>query len=200
MYLTKAVEGFLFDKQAGYSPSTVHGYKVLFRHLIDFLGDKELAEITHDDLLRFIVYLQTDYVPSRIGPDKSPLKPSTIDMHWRDIRTFFHWAEEVLDVPRPDKRMPRPSYRRKHIVAFTEEEIRKLLKCCEYYLVERGGRNHRQRIPIGQRDKALILCLLDTGLRIGEMLRVEMKDVSFEIGEILVTPLEAARRPNRALW
>src|SRR6185369_2799034 len=107
--------------------------------------------------------LQTEYIPKRLNStDISPVKPATVDLHWKGVRSFFHWANDVLELPRPDLRMPRPKFKRPHVVPFTEEEIRRLLKSAEYLLVKRDGKTHRQRIPTGQRDKTVILTLLDT--------------------------------------
>jgi len=211
MQLSKAVEGYLFDKQVSYSPSTIESYKVVFKNLLDFLGDKSISAVTHDDLTRFIVYLQTDYIPHRFGSDTSKLKPASVDLHWKGLRSFFGWAAEVLEIPRPDLRLARPEYKRAHVVPFSEDDIRRMLKHVEYYLVTRNGKTHRQRIPTGQRDKTIILTLLDTGLRIGELLRIQIKDVNFEAGEILVTPFGTGKKTKprlvvlgdtsrRALW
>src|SRR3954464_14772165 len=102
MNLTKAFEGYMFDKQARYSPNTLDGYRIVFRNLLNFSGEREIENIKHDDLTRFILYLQNDYVPNRLNsPDKSPLNPATVDLHWKGIRSFFHWAYDVLDLPRP---------------------------------------------------------------------------------------------------
>jgi integrase/recombinase XerD len=199
MLLSKAIEGYFYDKQATYSPDTLEGYKFVFQHLIEFVGDKEAGEVTAKELHDFIIWLQKDYVPSRWNKDTSPLSGSGVELHWKGVRSLFKWLNDTLDLPRPDMKMPRPEYMRPHVTAFTEEEIRKLIKFCDYADVERDGKKHKQRLPEAHRDKAIVLTLLDTGMRVGELLRVKMEDVNMEQGEILVTPFRTGKKSRPRL-
>jgi len=44
------------------------------------------------------------------------------------------------------------------------------------------------RRPTAKRDKAIILTLLDTGLRVSELARLTIKDLDIESGQITVIP------------
>ena len=69
-----------------------------------------------------------------------------------------------------------------------------MVRACEYMDVERDGKKHRQRLPEAHRDKAIVLAMLDTGLRIGELLRVKLEDINMEQGEITVIPYGSGKK------
>lgn len=199
MLLSKAVEGYFYDKSTIYSESTLESYHYVFKLLIAHIGDQEISEVQPNQLKAFLVWLKQDYVPNRFNGDTSPLSPAGVDLHWKGIRSLFKWAYQTLDVVRPDLDLPRPHYDRPQVKSFSEDEVRRLLKASD------------QRIPTARRNKALILFLLDTGLRLGEALRIKMQDINFENGEILVAPYGTGRKTKprmvfvgntakRALW
>ncbi|MGA2490692.1 MAG: tyrosine-type recombinase/integrase [Anaerolineales bacterium] len=197
MLISKCIEGYFFDKTTTYSKKTLDAYHFVFNNLINFLGDKEITEVTPDDLKRYINWLREDYKPVRPSGDTSPLAPASVDLNWKGVRSLFHWANDELGVPRPDLKMPRPSFKRPHVQAFSEDEIRRLLKACEYTVDKaHNGSSHvyRQRRPTAHRDKAFILTLLDTGLRLGEALRLTIGDVNYETGEIIVAPFGTGKK------
>ena len=202
MLLSKAIEGYFYDKATTYSSNTLASYKLVFRNLISYLGDKDIAVVIPDELRSFINYMRTDYIPKRFSGDASPLAPASVDIHWKGVRSLFHWAEDALGVPRPDLKMPRPSFKRPIVHAFSEEEVRKLVKACEWTADkshEGSQRIYRQKRPTSHRDKALVLTLLDTGLRLGELLRVQVRDVNFESGEIIVAPYGTGKKTRPRL-
>ena len=212
MLLSKAFQGYNFDKSAQYSPNTLKAYQVVHRNMIDFLGDIPVRQVTPEQLTQFIIWLQNDYKPNRSNGDDSAIAPSYVDLHWKGVRSFFNWAHKALDIPRPDLDMPRPKFTRAHVKPFSEDEIRLLIKGCEQTpSVSRKGKAYTRRIITVHRNKAIILALLDTGLRIGELLRLTVRDVDFDTGEILVAPFGTGRKTKprftylgatarRALW
>lgn len=213
MLLSKAIQGYMYDKAASYSKNTLDNYVYVFNSLLAHLGDVDIETVKPKQLKEFIHWLQSDeYTPNRSNGDTSPLSPAYVDFHWKATRSLFGWAHKVLDFPRPDTDMPRPRFRRAQPKAFTEDEIRRLLKATEEIKSRsRSGNEYIQRATTGGRNKAIILTLLDTGLRIGELLRITMRDVDFESGEIMIAPYSTGRktRPRmvmlgsasrRAIW
>jgi len=68
MKLTKAIEGFLLDFQAGgRSAGTVKVYRLALINLARFLDDPEVNQIRSENLKRFLLYLRHDYKPNRPG-------------------------------------------------------------------------------------------------------------------------------------
>jgi integrase len=85
------------------------------------------------------------------------------------MRLFNKWAERDLGIGRPDLSIKMPDWESKDIVPYTEEEIKTLLEASEYAQVPMGKRHAYQfRRKTALRDRAIILTLLDTGIRVGE--------------------------------
>lgn len=190
MYITKALEGYIIAALAdGYSPLTLNAYRSAIGTMIEFLGDKEVQYITTDDLRSFMNFLVTDYQPERRNNPENTERLSTASHHryWKAMRSFFKWAERDLGVSRPDLSIKMPSWESKEIIPYTEDEIKALLKGCEYADVPEGKRKaYRFRRHNALRDKAIIFVLLDTGVRVGELTRLKVGDVNLENGEVHV--------------
>jgi len=89
MRLSKAVEGFAVSFSADdYSPNTIGVNSLYLSRLVSFLQDPQVEIITLTDLQKFIIYLQTDYVPQRFGGNHHPVRPSTINNAWAAISSF----------------------------------------------------------------------------------------------------------------
>jgi integrase/recombinase XerD len=181
----------LYDFQAdGNSPRTTNLYRMTLPKLVEFLGDPEVEQIKFDDLQRYMMYLRTEYVPKRLNGDTSPLSGSSLDNYWKGIRGFFRWCNQALEIPRPDLKLKQPKYAKPVKTPFSETEIKALIKACEYTTEAKSvdRRSFRMKRPTAARDRALVLFLLDTGLRVGEVTRLTIEDVNLELGEVLVGP------------
>lgn len=190
MLLRKAVEGFLIAKTAdGYSPETLKMYRWALELMSSHLGDRELAEIGPEDLERFWTWLRVDYRPRRMNGDVSPLSGRSLENVWTANRSFFNWASEMFTLrERPDLRIKRPRYRPEEISPLSQEETEKLVAACSRTAFAKTARRTTFTMPrqTSNRDIALILVLLDTGLRVSECARLKVKDVNLTSGEVLV--------------
>jgi integrase/recombinase XerD len=191
MLMSDAVNGFLLMKATEFSPATLDIYRWALNRMVIYLEDPEISHITSDDLHKFFYYLQYDYKPVRKNKDTTPLKPRSIENAWTAMRSFFNWATTELELKqRPDENIKRPKYRPAEIVPFSEDEVKQLLKVCEHT----SPASTTKRRPFvmkrhtAKRDLALILILLDTGLRVSECARLRVMDVNLENGEIFVKP------------
>jgi len=214
MQFLKSIEGFvLYYQSEGYAASTLIGYECALQKLATYLGDIQVEDITTEHLRGFFRYLETDYVPGRSNKnDKRPLSTASHHRYWKAMRTFFRYADEEFRTGRPDKaiRMPPVTYRA--ISPFTEDEVRKLINGCDHVDVPAadGRASYKFRRFDVYRNKAIILVLLDTGVRAGEFTRLRVKDVNLETGVVLVHPfhvLKTKPRPTvlgkagrKALW
>lgn len=193
MLLSKAIEGFLLDFSLRRSASTAYrAYHPALRHLLRRLGDMHLDTITPDALRQFLHYLITDYIPDRNQHSTrkgTPLSGSAIDNHWKALRSFFRWAHDIgLIASNPAANLQRPRFLTPEVQPFSEDEIKRLLKAAEYTSVTRNGKTVRVRRPTARRNMALLLLMLDTGLRLGEISRLKVADVRLEAREIYVAP------------
>ncbi len=86
------------------------------------------------------------------------------------------------------KAVPSPKFEKPPIEPFTKEEVEALLKACEYcQLAETTDRRRfTMRRPTAKRDRALILTLLDTGLRASELCALKIGDVDPKTGKVQI--------------
>ena len=177
MQLSKAIEGYIIAALAeGYSQLTLNAYRSALSTMLEYLGDKDVADITKEDLRGFMNYLVTDYTPERRNNPSNvePLSTASHHRYWKAMRSFYKWAERDMGIGRPDLSIKMPDWESKTIIPFTEEEIKALMKSSEYAQVPAGKRQaYKFRRPSAIRDKALIHTLLDTGVRVGELTRYE---------------------------
>jgi integrase/recombinase XerD len=181
MQMTQAIEGFRLDLAArSYSPDTIKLYGFLLGKLAESLGDPEVGAVKPAQLADYLNTMR-----------EAGLSGSSMDNVWKAVRSFYNWASEALDVKRPDSKMPRPKFKLPEVQEFSEAEIKRLIEGCKFTReaqVRPGKKAYRMRRPTAGRDIALVYVLLDTGLRIGELLRVKLRDVTPETGDILVAP------------
>lgn len=203
MNILKAIDGFQIARLAeGYAPVTLSSYKSSLRTLAEYLEDPEISSITPDDLQSFMHYLHTEYIPERKSGSTKPLATASFHRYWKAIRSFFKWASNEFNFPRPDLSLKMPSYNHREVVPLTEEEIKKLLKACDHAkpVVDGKRRPYQCKCPSALRDRALILFLLDTGVRAGECARVCIKDVDLEKGEIHIHPFHVQKTKPRTVY
>lgn len=199
MLFSEAIDGFiLFAKAGKYSPSNIPTMTTYLRYMCKWFGDPELDAITLQDWQRYFVHLRTDYKPRRIASKKdAPLTESSIDNHWKIIRGFYNWAEEtqLLSIKRPDLKLPRQKYESPQIVPFTRDEVLRLIESTQFARVEKqNGQKYKIKRPNADRDKVIILVLLDTGIRLGELARLQIGDINLENGEVQIRPYRSGKK------
>jgi integrase/recombinase XerD len=204
MQFSKAIEGYIIAALSeGYSQLTLTTYRSALNTMVEYLGDKELADITIEDLRSFMNYLVTEYIPERRNnpSNTEPLSTASHHRYWKAMRSFYKWAERDLGIGRPDLSIKMPSWESQEIIPLTEEEIRALLKGSEYAQVPSGKRQAYQfRRKTALRDRAIILTLLDTGVRVGELTRLKIGDVNLENGEVYVRPFHVKKTHSRTTY
>ena len=197
MKLRQAIEGYKVSKLGdGMSPSTIRGYDTHYSQLVDFVGDIEIEEVTQEQLMKFMIYLRQDYVPSRRNGDRSPYHSTTIRNAWCAVRSLLRWAHKELEIARPDLALKMPKVSYPEIRPFSKNEIEQILKFAVYAgEIERDGqRCFRRKNKSANRNRAIILVLLDTGIRVSECVNLRVQDVNYQSGEIFVRPVHAASK------
>jgi integrase/recombinase XerD len=198
MNFSKALEGYFISMAAdGYSQNTIELYRWGLELLQDFLEDPKVEDINKNDLQNFMAYLQNEYVYQRPGYDPKPLAPASIENIWISIRSFYNWARPELGLAsRPDKRLKRPGFKPRQIVPFSEDEIKALLKATKTKKEAKPSdcASYKAKRPTASRDRAILLALLDTGLRVSELARLRIMDINLHTGEVHVMPYGAGRK------
>ncbi len=180
MRLDYALEGYWLSKRRNLSPNTQRDYELTFRRFLEFVGpDAELEAITSNDVERFLNFLA----------DELGLSDKTIINHFIALSSFWTWAERNLDVSHIIRgRVECPKYHRPQIVPFTLEEVRALLEACDYNAPwdRKWARGIKTRRPTALRDRAIILMLLDSGIRVSELVMLRVRDYDRRRGQVTI--------------
>src|SRR3989304_1615815 len=187
--LVKAIYGFLQHKAAeALSPRTLEGYEHDLNTWLSQVGDVDIGSITTQDLRSYLAWLRTDYKPRRVSGSDHPLAAKTLRNRWVTLAAFFTWASTEIGIANPMKAIPAPRFEEAPVEPFTREEIEALLKACEFCHEAKtiDRRRFTMRRSTGKRDRALILTLLDTGLRASELCALTIEDVDQKTGHVEV--------------
>ena len=159
--LRVAVRDFLADKRlARLSPRSLEFYELHLRTLVEFLesvGVTRPEDVTVHHLRQFLAYWQPR------------LKSMSLDAKWRAASAFFSWClrEELLE-KNPVARLERPKVPRTLIKPYELTDIEQLLGVCD------------RRTLVGARDRAIVITLLDSGLRASELCGLTLADMDGE--------------------
>lgn len=140
---------------------------------IDDMELNIIEKITLEDIHAFLAYLRTNY----------DSKPATIARKASTIRIFFHYLcnkskkipvnpAQDLETPKLDKRLPK---------YLTLEQSKQLLEVASTPPTGAHG-NHDNSI----RNYAIITLFLNCGMRLSELVGINMKDISFEDNKLNV--------------
>lgn len=179
MTFSQALEGYWLAKKREFSPHTVDDYARTFARFEQFIGAREVGEITATDVHRFLNQAQIKY----------KLSNKTLSNVWVALSSFFTWAVLEFNISHPIHGLVRrPSYRRPPIEAYTEIEIKALLAACDTMTPwhSRRGKRVISKRPTAPRDKAILILLLDTGLRASELCDLRLRDYEPGSGRLLV--------------
>ncbi|RGS23850.1 recombinase XerD [Collinsella sp. AF23-4AC] len=160
---------FLTAKEVeGCSPKTIAYYEATLQHMNTTLA-KPYTQVESDDLRRYL----NDYEVNR-GSSKV-----TIDNIRRIMSSFFSWLEdEDYIVKSPVRRIRRVKTAQVTKEVLSDEELEVLRDACE-----------------SKRDLAIVDLLASTGMRIGELVRLDRKDVNLHERECLVMGKGNKQRP-----
>jgi integrase/recombinase XerD len=178
--LSRAIEGFLLNVGMRASQNTVRDYRTTLRHWQRFMGDDlPLEELTADDVRRFLYYLKVE----------RELAPKTVKNAHTGISAFYSWAERELGVANVVRgRIQSPKATSRAIVPLTRHELRSLLDACDSKAPWKSSKRGPAVVsrPTRLRDRAIVLTLLDTGLRAQELCDLVVGDLDLKSGAVQV--------------
>ncbi len=201
MKLSKALEGYWLVKLQEFSPNTLGTYRMVYRRLQTFLGDVEFTDITHIDIRAYLAYIRETYKVS----------DRTLHDYWICLSSLWTWAEKEIDAPHVIRnKVKRPHFTKAPIEPFTFEQIKAMLKAAEYSAewTTRNGKRIQSKRPTAARDKAILLTLLDCGLRASELCDMKISDYDNERGRLFVRKGKGNKKrilfigtgARRAIW
>ena len=172
----------LYNKTEGKSPQTIDWYnlalKLFHRFLVESERSTSLGELGDAEVREFILHLQerrrwqdNPYVRKHQGK----LAAISIQTYIRALRAFFNWLyQEGYTSENRLARLKPPRAPTKVVEILTQEEIRRVMGSTD------------PNTSAGARNYAILMLLLDTGLRCGEMRNVELENVNIEGGYLKV--------------
>ena len=187
--ISKAIDGFLKFKVAeGLSQRTVDSYEYYLNQWMNHIGDQDVAKIISSDLTNYLAWMRTEYKPKRWNGNENPLSAKSLRNVYIALRAFYTWLNKEFNLPNPAKEITPPKFPQHVIQTFSKEDIEKLIKACIYSREAQTEQRHKfvMRRPSANRDQAIVLTLLDTGLRATELCSLTVEDVDLKTGKVNV--------------
>jgi len=175
--LGNLIQGFKLSCQTeGKSPKTIEWYISFLLRFLKFLEQSglptQLDRIEKTHIRRFILYLQQE---ARTPHKNKPLSGATVQGYVRTLKAFFAWAEREEYTPTNlMAKIPIPRAEAKVITTFSKEHIQSLFNLC---LSSNGN---------SVRNTLILLLLFDCGLRVSELVGIDLDDINLEEGIIKI--------------
>ncbi len=189
LLLSKAIAGFINYKNAErLSARTIDSHERILAKWLEHIGDQELQKITSQEAIAYINWLRNGYVPHRYSGKTYTLAAKTLRNVWATLSSFFSWASLDLGIKQIMKDVPAPKTKQVAIEPLTQDEVLRMLKVCVYSREVKPGnrKGFVMRLPNANRDQAIILPSLDTGLWAMEMCKLQIGDIDLKTGRIEV--------------
>lgn len=149
----------------GRSPRTIEWYEMFLREFCRFAG-RAGRTLTLDDLSPPVARRWLVALRSR----PKPPAPASLAGRVRSLRAFGSWIQSEFELDRhPLQGLKTPRVPRTLIHSLRDSDVRALLAA--------AGQG-----PCGDRDAALLLVMLDSGIRLSEVSGLHVADVDFENG------------------
>ena len=172
--LSDTIDLFVITKTTeGRSPKTTSWYRDMLTHFCDYLGNPKLAQVSIDDARRFVAHLQARETKWENHPLNKPtagkLSINTIHGYIRALKAFSNWAaEEGFVKLSPFARLKKPRLPETMINVLSDEEVKQLLDAINPNCI------------LGARLYAMVLLLLDTGIRATELTTLTLENTHLE--------------------
>lgn len=197
--LSQAMQGFFLTQQArGLSIHTIQDYT--------------------NTLTRFRTHLEKDYLMEQITARhvelflaaQTHLKKKTLLNYHTGLAALWTWAiKEKIAAQHVPHQVPAPKPERTQIVPYNENEVRSMLN--SLHRSKRYGRHGKKvsdhAVPFPERNRAIILLLLDTGIRVEELCNIKIQHLDKRNQRIYIFGKGAkeryvsfSSRTHQALW
>jgi len=163
------VTAFLVDRAArGLAQGTLEYYRKKLAYLQTYLESRGVCDVqgvTPDLLRRYLVDLS------------ERLNPGGVHCCFRAMRSFLRWYEaeyEPQGWTNPTRKVHAPRLAQEPLAPLNLADLRAMLTTCA------------RRTWAGDRDRALLLALLDTGARASEFVSLNVADVNLSTGSVII--------------
>jgi len=164
MNISQVIAEYLLEHEIqGHSPHTVRFYTENLKRFNDYLNNPDITTVTLTNAREYVLMLRERDISS-----------VTLQTYTKAIRAFLTWChrEEYIADNIPGKlRLPKAT--RKAIDVLTDTEAERLINCIN------------TRKFTGLRDMVVVLLMLDSGMRLSEVLRLEYGKIHLESGYLI---------------
>lgn len=166
MTLQQAFDNFIQSKQlAGLSVNTITDYKAILLPLIRPLGlSLDIGHLTPDMVISCLTEVM-----------KRSISRTTKATYVRNLKILFCWIEDNCGVSLHAHTIRVPKSSKKQVRIYTDEEIRLMFLSVE-----------TSTDWITARNKCILACMYDSGIRQAEVCTLQWANVSFDTGTMVV--------------
>lgn len=133
------------------SHETISGHVESAGQLTAYAAEREADPLDRRTIEEFLAHLS------------DPGAPATVSVRYRALQQWTRWLAEEDELPAdPMAKMPPPQVPEQPVDLLSETEMRRLLASCK-------GKDY-----VSRRDHAIFMLLADTGMRLGELARLEV--------------------------
>jgi site-specific recombinase XerD len=162
-------------RAANKSPNTIKAYLDAVGRLDGFLETRGMP--------RTVATIRREHVEAFVEDQLARLKPASAANRYRSLQQFFKWLVDEGEVREsPMARMKPPTIPETPPEVLRENQLKRLLDAC-------AGQGFDER-----RDRAIVLLLVDTGIRLGEIAGLRVGDIDWDL-EVAVV-IGKGRRPR----
>jgi integrase/recombinase XerD len=166
MEIHRCYDLFLTDRKiSGCSESTLRFYEYVIQKFLRYIKENNFdlsVESTHQHILPFFSHLQ-----------QQNLSPSTYHSLFRGIRVFTRFLHQEEYVEK-EIRLPKVKQPHTTISPLTPRQMRKVLH------------SFNSKTYLGLRNYTIVRLFLDTGMRLGELSRLQLNELNLEDGFVMV--------------
>ncbi|MFC1964937.1 tyrosine-type recombinase/integrase [Chloroflexota bacterium] len=182
--LQNLIQGFKLSCQTeGKSPKTIEWYTSFLNRFLHFFKDNDyptsLSRIDKNSIRAFILYLQQE---ARTPHSNKTLSHCTVQGYVRTLKAFFSWLlrEEYIE-SNPMSKIPVPKAINKVVNTFSNDQISRLIDVCQ------------RANGLGYRNPSIIMLLLDSGIRVSELIGIGLEDLDLAEGSIRIRRAKGGR-------
>lgn len=191
-HLSNAIEEYTIARN-DLSPKTMEDYRYYLRQWLTFAGDVDLEGVRLLDLERFMAHMR-DVYRTRAG---RPLSQAGLQNCWTALRSFWRWASDSRsDLANVSEGLRTVKVPEPVVLPLDKGEIQALIEAC--YRSALATTDKRRSFRYGRReayrDVAILLVLLDTGIRVGELHRLDVGHIDLQGFELEVKPYRSGRK------
>ncbi|MFC1982927.1 tyrosine-type recombinase/integrase [Chloroflexota bacterium] len=180
--LKSLAQGYLLNCRCeGKASTTIAYYEGILRRFLLFYYFHEFPDnpqkMTPFHIRQFLWYVASEPVRWNASSSSAlkPASPSTVNHYYRALNTFFSWLQsEGFITDNPVAHIKTPKVEQKVIQALASRDVQTLLNLLS------------SRTFLDSRNRAIVMILLDTGMRVSELASLRLSDLDMNTGSILI--------------